>query len=876
MMSIRLEPAQTFLENFFRDAPFGQTASQHFRQTVQKVETIAEIRDVIAPEDGCKKVIVLDGHPRAGKTWSTLLSVCRLIDDGAVAPDEIWTSGVDSWNVFGDAEMYLPEACEKVREHLVRDRPRLVLLDDFLGTNQPRLLSRQRVDLVELRRLLRPYFSWNDDNPWISALAPGGVLILTGRSVLFNVMDVLLGVRARAPDPGAREVRQRVLRRGIFENFHDDSPFGTFASQELRSAAEANLTHHPLRHRRESLLRAAPFIVLSERSRFNPTEGDFKTAADSIFGDDIRTLAQLSWQWSTRSDSERDTQGAGSESHALVSEVSHEIDKIYLLSVAPGLLFLGAEAFGALGLEDDSAKQILIDLYFSNSDDTLSTRKEWLDAEGKSLAGFRAGRVPNRLYMYAVGEHLGRSIKTAAAAFGRVIQRRSEEGAPLPGVALGVRGFLERALHDPGRTELGKRRIDIDELVQMPAFSGLLSACMEERNDLLLRLEAKRKVDFNGGQPINPGFIAAAGFVLPDLNDIDHGILREFVEAFVTSFGERAGGGSTGPDGQDWMAIAAYSTLLQTVIRLPSGDDRTDALDSLARLATSGAGGYARELQIVLDDELIWGYEEHDLARLPVTGERLATLQALPDPRTTDPVRRSFAINRLFSLAWHNEWCDADDGDLTALAAQWRDCFLPTAIGWLHEQPELLDDNLQYHWCHFITQRAVWMREWCFNLHPNSAERSYSQIAAGSSDAQHHHAFAEIARALLCAPRQDDARLRNLLLLVGTRLDRLDGCFAIIEAHVTTLCDRPELCEAVLQAVFELGRQGFLEQWSEGPTPVFREWCRARVRSAPDERMISAWKAYREELERVSYSSDLLPSPETGWRDVLPSGWIPL
>jgi hypothetical protein len=76
-----------------------------------------------------------------------------------------------------------------------------------------------------------------------------------------------------------------------------------------------------------------------------------------------------------------------------------------------------------------------------------------------------------------------------------------------------------------------------------------------------------------------------------------------------------------------------------------------------------------------------------------------------------------------------------------------------------------------------------------------------------------------------------------------------------------------DLVDAVLHAIFELSRQGYLEAWN---TPLnFFNWCRD-FQTRYHQSIGRAWSSYRKELERVTYL-DPLPSH---WDNVRPKSWI--
>ena len=85
--------------------------------------------------------------------------------------------------------------------------------------------------------------------------------------------------------------------------------------------------------------------------------------------------------------------------------------------------------------------------------------------------------------------------------------------------------------------------------------------------------------------------------------------------------------------------------------------------------------------------------------------------------------------------------------------------------------------------------------------------------------------------------------------------------------------DKQEYIEAILIGIFELSRQGLLEQYSERTSLRFRKWCGTTLKliKEKDEDIFKrSWEHYYKELTFFSYHLDLLPDRENGWETIIP------
>ena len=244
-------------------------------------------------------------------------------------------------------------------------------------------------------------------------------------------------------------------------------------------------------------------------------------------------------------------------------------------------------------------------------------------------------------------------------------------------------------------------------------------------------------------------------------------------------------------------------------------------------------------------------------------------------PRRTRSAEDFYLVNRYFSLAWHNEWMSA----VKSRAGGRENALLRGALDRLNEvrrrasrilgeHPGYLDYNLQYHWCHFVTQYSTWMREWSFKVDPNRTE--LLRVASGSGNARHHADLANIVNILVKAP-SNPARLRNLLFLLGTRSKRIsEEKLRTFWGEVRAKFDGTKENDGVLlTGIFELCRQGYINEFTRGGGGGYLgEQCLDHLEqldSSNHSVLHEAWEVYVDELKLFAHPLDQIPSRDDSW-----------
>ena len=845
-----------FVRDFFSAGgkhPTSEISQRHFARAFVSPVGFEALLDDLRPVQGQRKIVVVDGHPRSGKTWCVLRALQQIIEEQGIVEGEWWTAGMDSMAVFSDGLSDLHSGSKAVLAALEenRTRSRLIFLDDFLGTNQLREMGASFLD-----RSVRPFLTWDENNPWMFHLAEGGTLVITGRSLHVTLVEMLLGINLRPPVSQRANITVSNPRRGLFRTFDRNDLYGAFNSTLLETVCELNVKYHPLPHKTAEQQRwfvmAAPILAFGHPRGIQMTNPTKRCAARILFGEDLDSLAHLLGRTMSIDNS--------LDKSSTSTNVLNDLLESYLVAIAPGLLFLDRAAYNSLGI----AQQHAID--------RIAVQGLYLY---ESNAAFTCGRLPNEFYMTAIHDHLGTHLSEAATAFARLALRGNLNPPPKE-LGLGLRGILERNLRTSDVATL--------PLQDDSEFATLLRIYQESYADALLSLEAGNFDDYSDlPSSLSPGLAAAIGCVgkFPEQfgpKKLDTVILVWFPRRFreLAKHGTELAGQGDIIVVDDLIAV--FSVFLQWVFELVRRDPSNGValLNGYLNIFEDLAEDFpelTNRLKIVIEDQCAWARIE-ELGHPEVLERRLQFLSGDALSRCGNASEAYCLANRFFSLAWHNEWMEKDELTIATKAARWIDNVAEQALEIIEREPHLVADNLQYHWCHFITQRAAWMRDWVFHDDPIQFEREYSKVAYGCKSEKYNEHFAMIARAVIHHAQSDPRSVRNVTLLLGTRAKRIPLLGELTGMLDSLMADEKRsgtISVEVLMAIFELGRQGFLEAWSDNVTDEFRQWCKTVV-EASHSVAEQAWVPYYKELGRVTHL-DLLPNKYRGWPGVLPKEW---
>lgn len=898
-------------------------ALQHFREAFvcPAMDVFEDLIGVLTPSKDSKKLVVIDGHPRTGKSWVTFAAVRKILDSRLIEEGTAWTSGVDSLKIFPSRSTALQDGIVALLDTLRampssrREQIKILLLDDFLGGNRLRLL-REPIDIGKLVE----FFDWNENNPLVQLLPPGSVTVITGRSFCFLILETLLGSPMRK-ETSSLSLPTLNRRWGVFTGTKRQIVEGSFDSGRLERIAQRNRDYHPYADYPNWLILSAPLLAFDPRSELS--EAQKPIAAQSLFADDLGALADniRFFEQASFADLEQERQG----------EVVMNLERAYLAAIAPAIAFVGpdAHAFDAFGVQGTLAHQLRRSMYYS--DERLATAV-----------------VPNEFYMRALRAHLGdlKHLAFAADCAGRHFlmgQLKTETVADkherLDGLLL--RGFVESAISQavvklaspesssadelgPGQERTFSAGESISILQEAPTFGSLLEKYLKVKDPLLeleLDVFVGRQSTFALQEAdVSPGLVAATGWTLskffPEssyrtLHENVYAWLKESLTRRMAALPE---GGITALRNDnlgEWHTLAtSFSTYLQWAIATPDNEERARRVEALIDFVEASPKTALDLLRLILLDELVWALLEHALD----CGDRAtATLENALDQLKDNGQSDCEDAALLFSLSWHSAWKDdtrmkslweqAESKESRLAYAMWKQLSVSAqrVTDRIEITPRFIRENLspilvslQYHWLHFTTQRAVWMREWCFQPNPLAFEASrFSQVAAGSSDKRNNDRLLGFADEVFTC--SDAFAIRNLLLMLSTRrhylsADGFRNLLLRIEQKGIFLRDpvgSEEVTRGVLQSIFELHRQGFLDEppvvevdfADDDPAKTkekldaiaesesgFLKWCRGWLSDEP--LVIHAWTEYCDEVKRVTYMTDLHPR-EDGYKELI-------
>ena len=868
--------AEAVLRSFFSagdSPPESGAAARDFRRSFVEPEQFLELVGIMTPPPHPtlrKRVVLIDGHPRSGKTTAVLAAIARIADELRLKEGDIWTSGIDSLKVFSSPREPLTSGIRKVRAAWQEsDRASIYFLDDFIGTNVPRGFL-----ATANQKLVRRCFTWDRMNPLLSALPGGAVLVVTGRSFHFTLLDILYGVHSREATEPSENIEVVPWRSGLFRTFASRDIYGSFSRKALGTIFEMTLKYHRCRHNSWLLLAAAPILAFLGRSLCSPSrpleERERSLAARVLFGEDIESVArhiEQVWSQSPLPKGRDPSEGREIERKLLVA---------YMLCLAPRFLFLESQAYDVLGIKREEARRIAKDLYL-----------------GGGLRDAEAGRLPNEFYMVALRDHLEGWLPLATKVFAKLcLHEGSTTNYRSTGMA--IRALLERCLshHKPAARSPSALPQDL---------RLFLRSYLERNPSFLLSLEAKPfgimpELPFPAADELNPGLAANLGWILykffddPGSESVRNAAfeslkegLRIFMECDVTKPVEKV---AAKRREAYWNTIAGcYSTFLQWVIRMGRSSGILDRVSEMTSMADAET---RLRLQMILEDEIMWALLEqnYDVSHMRESGVLLKDLGQCIDEVPLSGAGKSFTVlNRFFSLCWHNGWMcisvskSGAKSDATAqprlaraeTARKFLKSIRKVALKHLRDAPHILDWNLSYHWCHFATQYALWMRDWTMAPDPDVFERN--RIACGSSEASDNNSLMDIAEAVMQPPLPSE-RTRNLLFLLGTRAKRLpERRFHTLLERIAEAATENQngLRFAVLSAIFELHRQGYLRPYSIHNTKEFSRWCRLQLSSFRDDAK-AAWGCYVRDLALLTHPLDFQPSEADDLRCVYRNG----
>src|SRR5829696_2980444 len=168
------ESPEPFINEFFRifEGETTVTANTYF-DLFREPPNFQRLLNSFS-ESPYPRVVLLDGQSRAGKTWTALGLIKRLLEDGVI--NAVWSAGEDSCSVYTQGRSTVEDGINWVTQSLVsswKEKPppsdyRLVVfLDDFFGSAWLRPLTSGENGPEPVRSFLT---IGDDSNPLLRAL----------------------------------------------------------------------------------------------------------------------------------------------------------------------------------------------------------------------------------------------------------------------------------------------------------------------------------------------------------------------------------------------------------------------------------------------------------------------------------------------------------------------------------------------------------------------------------------------------------------------------------------------------------------------------------------------------------------------------------
>jgi hypothetical protein len=883
---------EDFLDIFFAPVPKRgmSRASDYFRSTFEPLpgSDFSEWLTWLTPSHE-PRFLTVEGQSRVGKTWTIVGAIRELLRNGSV--NTVFTTGEDSFQVFGDvglrprvrtgSNLYTLEGFESLYEALDSARKRgallgrvLVLLDDFLGISRLRHLARDERQASEVAKFLSQSMTENPLLRDFSDISP--TYVVTARSAVMVAAKIRLGLSLTENSAATKQL-------GFFETVEGL----VFGSRDQAWLETVHSRHKKFIKSNKDFL--FPYFLAFASPPPQEITEDYENTAKALFSGDLAEFSdEISLALSQMEEGNKE-----------LPHVLTHLDEIYLLYVAPGLMFPTTSA--------DT-------LFFAREHARFLRKVLYLVPEA---LGEVALRVPNRYYLKALSTHLSTpgEISILIGVLKRSFERKAD--TKLQRNVL-VRGLLERTLL--ARQKSVTTSFEDDALKHTEEeFSELYNSIAELipiRHPLLdfelalLRPGEVKRFPSTIDLSLSPGLASAVGWAVYTFKNIceEKGcsiLLSRLVREFQGDIIKRM----QSADSEEVTTLAAsFSNMLRWIAQIDPNPEPSGYLDVLSGACRdsesegSSTTDWKRSLAMVLEDALIWAdsfqldeAERINISLLPaaISFSRLLSKELEAPEEALDDWT---LVNRLFSVAWHNEWQERREGVLTNLLRRWLKCFGKSALLKAAASPQLLDDNLQYHWHHMIAQWAVWTRDWCFSSDdPIAYERDRAPEGC-IVELTHNTWIAKLLAAILDSINAENLsrparreinysifrRVRNATFLLGARSGGLEEEDAkLFDDSVRRLQDisDPTIGQALLNATFELSRQGYLEAYPFGarttsadrrhfmpePTRGLFKKIHANFRNLHDH----AWSLYEKEIKNVT-CLDIIPRD---WDDIKPADW---
>lgn len=855
----------------------------YFEETFVEPPGFTEFYEALT---GLRGGYLLEGQGRAGKTWIAVAAVRRLLDSKSV--DLVFSPGEDSSGLYDGSPFASDTVGQGIRQvvrelsfhenhDLVMRSRLLIFLDDLIGTSFLRSLGdRKERDLVE--RLL----FGDPAGVLFAGTRPASVgILITGRSSVITAASLQL--RGLVADRSKHYVS---FPRGVFLR-RDVDPLGPATRTWIDEATRRHIRFQR-KHSEFKLPALSAFSQLAPKELRNSPD-----TSEALFGDDLREFAILL---------EEEEERAGEEANGLLGA----FDDVMLVYLAPALVFPTRALDAVLGPKSVSALRFALKLtvepegelaYRVPNEFYLSAVRRFLSDSGQYHLLLRVlGRSEKRIQSSRSG-----SVRHDALHAWRVLLRGAFE--------IGIEGGSWQGYLDSGSrvneewATVAERARGLSDLVTDDLIRFEAAIIARDPQPELPEVEALLRY---------PGLASSVGWLLQSLGrrreprggaDSTRRWMQTLIQRLERTLKiERPLDGKTI---DHWPA--SYSNLVRWISHLEKRPGKAGLLDELFGVAgLEGMSGAASRdlslrLRMVVEDAVIWG---DSATLLPDEGDGTVDVRDLP---AAQELRRSLEadiggkrgrrgpegewvlVNRLFSASWHNEWCERGDAsELRSVLGHWVKRKRVEGLEALRRNPGLLEQNLEYHWVHMLSQWAVWKRDWCFSSDPVAHEKE--RRPSGAKEPKHNAMLGSMLQVVIASSYDDPEtwrRMRNSVFLLGTREGALPSNWTVRKLVRRLLRQYQEGClpevlgKGVACGLWELARQGAIDldlkgsvegklrrirkETREGESPRVRarrdfSWRASKFLNTiyDEEWAMNAWAQYQHDLAQSTYL-EILP-----------------
>lgn len=823
-----------------------------------------EIYQKFKPAEGKVKIILIDGHPRTGKTWLALNLISRFISESN-SNDKIWHSGVDSCKIFENCKETIFDGFQQVEKEIRKPENRnkqVFFLDDFFGTYYLRPLG---VDL-QLRTRLKKYINYTK-NPIIDHLPLGSTLLITSRSLYIYILYRTVGITIPYQEIEISENRSFIpIKWGVFQTMDTTEVTGSFDLPALD-----NIWNKIDKYLKKTKYVLRDFALNAPIIRFSKSFPEKNEKLDHeiskvFFGEDIETLKNYILE----------LRNNGIEhplffKNKINKDLYDHLIKLYFLIISPTLFFYNEKLFESLKIQESEILSFGQSLYYSANE-------------------INSSRFPSIFYFIAVSEHLNNSLD-----FALLIVEDLFSNGEYPTSTI-FRGFAERALSE-------KTDWNIHNLEARLLNSNLkeeFDQSIEKDNILKMEFHKTPETDIKFPEFPKPIFFSYSSWCMNRLlnkdehyPEISTNYRKKFIDYFISYLLSKHK-----KEQKTSNLLAGFSTFLQWTLKNNQINPEIIEHEGNIFYEKLIPTKYLHEITTVFEDELLWALFE----KINTSDQRTPPETLLKINFIKNTFLKSFEdcdfhelnyinTNRYFSLIWHNEWMMPSSETISIyyspILANWCKAFrnfLYKDKVQVEHLIVLLNSNFIYHWYHFITQRTIWLRDWCLSSNPLEYEKNLetTQISMGSQNCKDHEMLLELIIYLTSNITKDSHFKKPLLKttfffislrtsLIEKEPNMLNHIVDYRKLVKESLIDYDNL-KPILIASFELSRHGFLQPWSKIVSEKHRELIKYAINQ--DQNCLEeAWIEYISDIELCLDEFDFIPKKEDGWKNIFPNNF---